>query len=243
MPSTSVDGYESEKTCFSGYGACRSALSLFRVCRTGAEAGRRTAARSRSGQYGGAERISARRPSFRKDRHLLDRLQYDAFRYIWDHTFPESGLAYEDSRNKETGQATIGGSGFGVAAIVVAAERGWISHQDALDRVLKIATFLRDKTDRKNLHGAFPHWLDGRTGKTISFGEQDNGADLVETAFMMQGLLIARAYFTADTEQEKAPARLHYRTVARRGLALVHEVGKQRPVLALEPPPPISAWA
>ena len=48
--------------------------------------------------------------SFRKDRHLLDRLQYDAFRYIWDHTFPESGLAYEDSRNKETGQATIGGS-------------------------------------------------------------------------------------------------------------------------------------
>ena len=142
--------------------------------------------------------------SFRKDRHLLDRLQYDAFRYIWDHTFPESGLAYEDSRNKETGQATIGGSGFGVAAIVVAAERGWISHQDALDRVLKIATFLRDKTDRKNLHGAFPHWLDGRTGKTISFGEQDNGADLVETAFMMQGLLIARAYFTADTEQEKA---------------------------------------
>ena len=142
--------------------------------------------------------------AFVKDRLLLDRLQYDAFRYMWEHTFAESGLAYEDSRNKESGQATIGGSGFGVAAIVVAAERGWISREDAAARVLKIATFLRDKTDRKNLHGAFPHWLDGRTGKTISFGEQDNGADLVETAFMMQGLLIARAYFAADTEQEKA---------------------------------------
>lgn len=141
--------------------------------------------------------------AFIKDRQLLDKLQYDAFRYIWEHTFPESGLAYEDSRNKESGQATIGGSGFGVAAIVVAAERGWISRQDAAERVLKMATFLRDKTDRKNLHGAFPHWLDGRTGKTISFGEQDNGADLVETAFMIQGLLIARSYFSADTDLEK----------------------------------------
>ena len=141
--------------------------------------------------------------AFVKDRLLLDRLQYDAFRYMWEYTFPESGLAYEDSRNRESGQATIGGSGFGVAAIVVAAERGWVSREDAAARVLKIATFLRDKTDRKNLHGAFPHWLDGHTGKTISFGEQDTGADLVETAFMMQGLLIARAYFSADTEQEK----------------------------------------
>ena len=137
-----------------------------------------------------------------RDRLLLDKLQYDAFRYMWEHTFPESGLAYEDSRNKESGQATIGGSGFGVAAIVVAAERGWVARQDAAERILKIATFLRDRTDRRNLHGAFPHWLDGHTGKTISFGEQDNGADLVETAFMIQGLLIARSYFSADTQLE-----------------------------------------
>ena len=68
--------------------------------------------------------------AFRKDRLLLDRLQYDAFRYIWEHTFHESGLAYEDSRNKETGQATIGGSGFGVAAVmptrVGLAGGGWV---------------------------------------------------------------------------------------------------------------------
>ena len=152
-----------------------------------------------------AARLNTFQPddAFRKDRYLLDRLQYDAFRYMWDHTFPESGLAYEDSRNRESGQATIGGSGFGVAAIVVAAERGWISREDAAKRILTMAVFLRDKTDRKNLHGAFPHWMDGRTGKTISFGEQDNGADLVETAFMMQGLLIARAYFSSDTDLEK----------------------------------------
>ena len=137
-----------------------------------------------------------------KDRALLDKLQRDTFRYMWEHTYKESGLAYEDSRNKATGQATIGGTGFGIAAIVVAAERGWVSREDAAERILKIATFLRDKTDRKNLHGAFPHWLDGRTGKTFSFSEKDNGADLVETAFLIQGLLIARSYFNGDEPNE-----------------------------------------
>ena len=140
--------------------------------------------------------------SLLKDRALLDKLQRDTFRYMWEHTYKESGLAYEDSRNKATGQATIGGTGFGIAAIVVAAERGWITREAAVERILKISTFLRDKTDRKHLHGAFPHWLDGRTGKTFSFSEKDNGADLVETAFLMQGLLIARSYFNGDEPQE-----------------------------------------
>ena len=141
--------------------------------------------------------------AYLKDRELLDRLQRDTFRYMWEHTFAESGLAYEDSRNKASGQATIGGTGFGVAAIVAAADRGWVSREAAVDRILKICIFLRDKTDRVNLHGAFPHWLNGRTGKTISFGEKDDGADLVETAFLMQGLLIARAYFTDDIDRER----------------------------------------
>jgi len=140
--------------------------------------------------------------SYIRDRELLDRLQRDTFRYMWEHTYKESGLAYEDSRNKATGQATIGGTGFGIAAIVAATERGWVSREDAVKRILKISKFLRDKTDRKNLHGAFPHWLDGRTGKTFSFSEKDNGADLVETAFLMQGLLIARSYFNGDAVEE-----------------------------------------
>lgn len=141
--------------------------------------------------------------AFLKDRELLDKLQRDTFRYMWEHTYKESGLAYEDSRNKATGQATTGGTGFGIAAIVAATERGWVSREDAVARILKISYFLRDKTDRKNLHGAFPHWLDGRTGKTFSFSEKDNGADLVETSFLMQGLLIARAYFNDETDSER----------------------------------------
>ncbi len=141
--------------------------------------------------------------AYLKDRALLDKLQKDTFLYMWEHTFAESGLAYEDSRNNKNGQATIGGTGFGVAAMVVAVERGWVEREAAVERLLTVVAFLRDKTDRMNLHGAFPHWLDGRTGKTVSFSENDNGADLVETAFLMQGLLIARAYFDDDIETEQ----------------------------------------
>ena len=71
-----------------------------------------------------------------RDRQLLNRLQRDAFSYMWDYTFEESGLAYEDRRNKENGQATIGGTGFGICAIVAAAERGWITRRDYGDMKL-----------------------------------------------------------------------------------------------------------
>lgn len=139
--------------------------------------------------------------AYLKDRELLDRLQRDTFRYFWEHTYPESGLAYEDSRHADV-HAAIGGTGFGVAATVAAVERGWVSRSDAVERLSKVAFFLRDKTDRKQLHGAFPHWVDGRTGRTVKFSDRDDGADLVETAFLMQGLLIAQGYFAEDDIRE-----------------------------------------
>lgn len=135
------------------------------------------------------------------DRALLDKLQRDAFSYMWDHAYP-SGLAFENNRYAD-GPATTGGTGFGVAAIVVAAERGWIGREAAVDRLLTLTAFLRDKTDRVRLHGAFPHWLNGVSGATMPFGPQDVGADIVETAFLMQGLLIARNYFDGEGAEAK----------------------------------------
>lgn len=133
--------------------------------------------------------------AYLRDRDLLDKLQQDAFNYMWDYAHPVSGLAYERNTGRDT-PVTTGGSGFGIASIVVAVQNGWITREQAVERMLKITSFLKDKTDRKQLHGAFPHWLNGETGKTIAFSPKDNGADLVETSFLMEGLLIARAYFT-----------------------------------------------
>jgi len=132
------------------------------------------------------------------DSALLDMVQRATFRYFWDFGHPTSGMARERS-NGNNNTVTTGGTGFGVMSILVACERGWITRTEALNRVVQIASFLQF-ADR--FHGVFPHWMHGGTGKVQPFSQYDNGGDLVETAFLMQGLLTARAYFDQNTPLE-----------------------------------------
>jgi len=137
------------------------------------------------------------------DTALLELVQQQTFRYFWDFGHPVSGMARERSNKAyDYGNevVTTGGTGFGIMAIVVAAERKWITREAALNRLLTIINFLR-KAD--NYHGVFPHWLNGSTGKTIPFSRKDDGGDLVETSFLFEGLLTARQYFDRDTPAEK----------------------------------------
>ncbi|MFI5131946.1 MAG: glucoamylase family protein [Chitinophagales bacterium] len=135
------------------------------------------------------------------DSALLDTVQKQTFRYFWDFAHPVSGLARERSNLADYGPetTTIGGSGFGVMAIIVAAERKWIKRDTAAGLLLKMVRFLR-KADV--FHGVYPHWMNGETGKVIRFSPKDDGGDLVETAYMFQGLLCARQYFDRDNPKE-----------------------------------------
>jgi hypothetical protein len=136
------------------------------------------------------------------DSALLDVVQRQTFRYFWDFGHPVSGLARERSNtsfNYGGEVVTTGGSGFGIMAMIVATQRHWITRDQADDRMLKILRFL-DKAD--SFHGVFPHWMNGETGKVIPFGRKDDGADLVETSYMMEGLLCARQYYNADNVKE-----------------------------------------
>jgi len=128
------------------------------------------------------------------DEELLTMVQEYTFRYFWDFAHPVSGLARERNTSGET--VTIGGSGFGVMAILVGIERGFITRAEGLDRLRKIVDFLQN-ADR--FHGAWPHWMNGTTGEVIPFSEFDDGGDLVETAFMIQGLLTVRQYFDGES--------------------------------------------
>ena len=132
---------------------------------------------------------------------LLTLVQKQTFNYFWDYAHPTSGLARERLNSGEI--VTIGGSGFGIMGIRVAIERGFITRSEGLDRMNKIVNFLSLSTTDK-FHGAFPHWMNGTTGKVIPFGTKDDGADLVETAFMMQGLLTVQSYFKNGNTAEKA---------------------------------------
>ncbi|MBI1177014.1 hypothetical protein GC207_06195 [bacterium] len=134
------------------------------------------------------------------DDELLDMVQAACFRYYWEAAHPDAGMAIEILPG-DPNLVAVGASGFGVMATIVATERHFITREASAARMLKIVRFLA-KADR--FHGVWPHFLDGRTGKTIAqFGKYDDGGDLVETSFMIQGLLAARQYFDADNAAER----------------------------------------
>ena len=142
------------------------------------------------------------RPRPRPDEQLLELGQRQLVQYFRGLGGRDSGLARERSNSSlDTGPevVTTGGTGFGMMALIVAAGRGWVTRAQAAARMSKIVNFLW-KTDM--YHGAFLHWLNGETGRTIRFGPKDDGADIVETSFLFEGLLCARQYFTRDTPDE-----------------------------------------
>jgi hypothetical protein len=140
------------------------------------------------------------------DDSLLTLIEYRTFQYFWDGAEPVSGMARERFHvdgvypENDMNVITSGGSGFGLMAILTGIERGFITRAEGLSRFQKIVVFL-ENADR--FHGAWPHWLYGETGRVKPFSPKDNGADLVETAYLIQGLLAVRQYFKDGNEEEK----------------------------------------
>ena len=141
------------------------------------------------------------------DIEAMDQVQKDAIKYFWDYAEPNSKLAREryltENPSFEAHKVTTGGSGFGLMSLVVGVERGFLPRAEAVSRMTTAMNFL-DKADR--FHGAWAHWMDGTTGRAISFGNKDDGGDIVETAFLCQGLIAVREYFKDGNTQEKALA-------------------------------------
>jgi hypothetical protein len=132
------------------------------------------------------------------DELLLTKVQEQTFKYFYDFAHAGSGMARE--RNTSGDLVTTGGSGFGLMALLVGIERGFISRQQALERFTRIVDYL-ERAER--YHGVWPHWLNGNSGSVIPFSAKDNGGDLVETAFLIQGLLAVRAYLNPNEASEK----------------------------------------
>ncbi len=136
------------------------------------------------------------------DTALLELVQKQTFNYFWEFAHPVSGMSRERSNAAyDYGDevVTSGGTGFGVMSVVVAADRKWITRDTAAKFLLKMVKFLGKANA---YHGVFPHWLNGATGTTIAFSRKDDGADLVETSYLMQGLLCARQYFNNNSNVE-----------------------------------------
>jgi hypothetical protein len=129
------------------------------------------------------------------DSALLTLVQQQTLKYFYDFGHPVSGMARERTSSGDI--VTTGGTGFGVMAMIAGINRNFITRSQGLQRVSTIVNFLTGKCTR--YHGAFSHWINGATGATVPFSQYDDGGDLVETSFLLQGLLSARQYFnTAD---------------------------------------------
>ncbi len=140
------------------------------------------------------------------DDSLLNLTEYKTFQYFWDGAEPVSGMARErfhvdgDYPENDFNVVTTGGTGFGLMAMIAGMERGFITREEGYKRLRHVVDFL-GKADR--FHGAWPHWLNGETGKVKPFSPKDNGADLVESAYLIQGLLTVRQYFINGNEPEQ----------------------------------------
>lgn len=137
------------------------------------------------------------------DSALLDLVESQTLKYFYDFGHPVSGLTRERSSSGDI--VTTGGSGFGIMAILAGIQRNFITRLQGLTRIRTMINFLSTKAQR--YHGAFPHWMNGATGATVPFGTQDDGADLVETAYLVQGLLTARQYFNSTTDLTETAVR------------------------------------
>jgi len=143
------------------------------------------------------------------DDALLDLVQEHTFQYFWDGAEPNSGMARERYHadgiypRNDKHIVTTGGSGFGLMAIVAGIERGFITRGEGVERFERIVSFL-ETADR--FHGVWPHWLDGETGRVSPFSRNDDGADLVETSFLIQGLLAVKQYLIDGNAQERSLA-------------------------------------
>ena len=133
------------------------------------------------------------------DDELLNMMQRFCFLYYWEGADPHSGMTRENIPGDDRIVAT-GASGFGIMSLIVGVDRRFITREQGVERLTKIVSFL-ERAPR--YHGAWSHYMNGETGQTMPvFGMFDNGGDLVETSFLMQGLLAARQYFNGTETSE-----------------------------------------
>ena len=138
------------------------------------------------------------------DSQILDMTQKQSLKYFWDYAESNSKLAREryhtDNPSLDANVVTTGGSGFGLMTILVGIKTGDVARTEAVSRLTTSLNFLQNAN---RFHGAWSHWIDGNTGNVIPFGALDNGGDLVETAFLAQGLICVREYFKNSAVPEE----------------------------------------
>src|SRR5947208_1094586 len=104
------------------------------------------------------------------DQEFLEDLSHRSFQYFWDHADPATGLVLDRAPadgspavKRNVGTASSAVTGFGLTAICIGAERGWVPEKQVRARVLTTLKFFAERAPSE--HGWFYHWMDSRTGE------------------------------------------------------------------------------
>jgi hypothetical protein len=145
------------------------------------------------------------------DVRFLDEVERKAFDYFLREHHPRTGLVKDKASNSGTDAnviASIAATGFGLAAVCVGAERGWISRDDARAYCLKTLRTFRDRMEP--VQGFFYHFVHWETGKRT----KDTELSSIDTALFLAGALTAARYFEGsevETLAEELYARVDFR--------------------------------
>ncbi|MCI0351018.1 MAG: hypothetical protein L0Z53_16450, partial [Acidobacteriales bacterium] len=147
------------------------------------------------------------------DEVFLEDLSRRSFRYFWEQADPRTGLVRDRARTDASPHneshrdvASIAATGFGLTALCIAAQRRWISPDEARERVRATLTFFADRAPQK--HGWFYHWMNALTGERVWKSEISS----IDTALLLGGVLTARQYFREEDEIVRLATKIYERT-------------------------------
>ncbi len=139
-----------------------------------------------------------------QDRAFLEDLEHRSVMYFWEQADHGTGLVL-DRASADGGRAkgpsrdiaSIAATGFGLSAICIGTQRGWIPRDQAIERVRTTLRFFAERADQE--HGWFYHWMD------VSSGERkwDSETSSVDSAFLLAGVITAAECFSSDSEIPK----------------------------------------
>src|SRR5882762_4265521 len=148
----------------------------------------------------------------RQDEQFLEDLQHRAFNYFWEQADPQTGLVPDRARidgasldENHRDVASIAATGFGLTALCIGSDRGWITRGEARERSRNTLRFFANRAFQQR--GWFYHWLDAKTGERRWQSEVSS----IDTALLLAGILTAREYYRYDPEIVRLATQIYER--------------------------------
>ena len=140
--------------------------------------------------------------AFASDDEFLEYVQQTSFDYFWYLANPSNGLVPD--RSTTTSPCSIAAVGFGLTAIGIGIDHGWISRTRGVARVLTTLNTFLNGPQGSNTSGTighkgwFYHFLEMNTALRSSSSELSS----IDTALLLAGILYSKQYFDGTNTDE-----------------------------------------